>query len=106
MDPLERKNALVVSVVQARDLVAEPERGYPEPHAVAETFVQLIKDPTAEVFYEQQIIPDEVFEVYMSSQVQGRASQRSPVPPDVDSDRSTSRKRQLVSVGSGLIYSC
>ena len=97
MDPLERKNALVVSVVQARDLIAEPERGYPEPHAVADIFISMIKDPTADVFYEQQTVPDEVFEVYMSSQAQARATQRSPVPPDVDSDRSTSRKRQLVS---------
>lgn len=100
MDPLERKNALVVSVVQARDLIAEPERGYPEPHAAADVFASMIKDPTAEVFFEQQIIPDEVFEVYMSSQAQARATQRSSVPPDVESDRSVSRKRQLVSTGS------
>lgn len=104
MDSLERKNAIVVSVVHARDLISDPERGFREPHDVAEMFVHFMKEPTTEFYWEQQGIPDEVFEVYMSSQAQARATQRSPVPPDVHSDRSTSRKRQLVCANNANVH--
>jgi hypothetical protein len=90
LELLERKNALLISVVQSQGLIADPERGYPHPHEVAALFASHVKEPNEGFFWEPQPIPDLVFDVYLSTQ----RTQRH----DVGESRLNSRKRGLVSV--------
>jgi hypothetical protein len=90
IDPLERKSALLISVVQARSLVAEPERGSAEPHVQAFVISEHIKEPTDDFEWEPQPIPDEIFDVYLSSQV------RTSPHANEEAGDSNSRKRRMV----------
>ncbi|PFH58873.1 hypothetical protein XA68_13097 [Ophiocordyceps unilateralis] len=55
---VERKHALLSGVVNARPLINDPERGYPEPHEVAGTFVDYINGSTDTIAYLPIPIPD------------------------------------------------
>ncbi|KAJ9143880.1 Citron Rho-interacting kinase [Pleurostoma richardsiae] len=94
-DSLERKNALLVSVNQARGVISSPEREYLEPHVIAEKFSTWIKDPTADFYWEAQSIPDEIFDAYLNSQAGARASRSVSRQLTGDPTRST-RKRLLM----------
>lgn len=91
LEPQERKNALLIAVSKAWDLVLNPphlgDRG--QPHLIAGEFAALIKDPNYEWEWEPHTIPENVCDVYSSSENQGDLE-----PPRVAS-RSTSKKRQL-----------
>ncbi|TPX17658.1 uncharacterized protein E0L32_012037 [Thyridium curvatum] len=95
LDALERKNALLISTVQSRPLILDPERGYPEPHEAAEIFSRYIRNPTNDFDWEPQPIPDDIFDVYLSSQVPQQATQEQMLRPEQDTTRGTSRKRLL-----------
>jgi hypothetical protein len=94
-DSLERKNALLVSVNQARGVISSPEREYLEPHVIAEKFSTWIKDPTADFYWEAQSIPDEIFDAYLNSQAGACASRSVSRQLTGDPTRST-RKRLLM----------
>lgn len=92
--PMERKNALVLSIVHARQCLVDPERGMLEPHQVAMRFGSYIREPDSDFHWEPHPIPDEVFEVYLSNS-QPEAPQTSG---DVNMEReesAVSRKRQI-----------
>ncbi|KPM41571.1 hypothetical protein AK830_g4960 [Neonectria ditissima] len=65
---LERKNALLSGIVQARKLIDDPDRGYGDPHEVAEVFSNYLNGFTESISWEPQSIPDYVLDFYLSSQ--------------------------------------
>ncbi|KAM5358242.1 hypothetical protein ACJZ2D_015460 [Fusarium nematophilum] len=68
MSTLERKNALLSGIVNARRYLEDPERGYVEPHQVAEVFASYLNGFTDAVGWEPQAIPDDVLDVFDKSQ--------------------------------------
>lgn len=89
MGPLERKNALLSGIVRARKLVSDPERGYSEPHGIASVFVEYFNGQTDTIISEPVPLPDEVLDIYLSSQSQ-------PQMPLVSLPELEGRKRKLV----------
>ncbi|KAL8391974.1 hypothetical protein RB595_002259 [Gaeumannomyces hyphopodioides] len=91
LEPQERKNALLIAVSKAWELVQSPphlgDRGRPD--LIANEFATLIKNPNYEWEWEPCTLPETVLEVYSSSQNTGDLE-----PPRVAS-RSASKKRQL-----------
>ncbi|KAK1829629.1 hypothetical protein QBC39DRAFT_356038 [Podospora conica] len=66
---LERKNALNVVSVLAKELLRSPQDGYPEPHQAAELFAAFLKDPeNTDIDWQPQRIPDKYLHVWASSQ--------------------------------------
>ncbi|KAH7152294.1 putative HDA1 complex subunit, partial [Dactylonectria estremocensis] len=65
---LERKNALLSGIVQARRLIDDPDRGYGDPHEVAEVFSNYLNGFTESISWEPQSIPDYVIDFYLTSQ--------------------------------------
>ena len=69
MDPLERRNAINFALVASQGLVSDPTpTGFMEPHEVAQQFAGLLRDPDLVLDWEPQAIPDELFDIYLSSQ--------------------------------------
>lgn len=92
MDPLDRRNALVVSLVQIRDLLADTGIKAPLPHDLASLFADFILNPSDEFEYSPQAIPDYACDVYST---QPRAANLNATELDeVKSPKG--RKRQLV----------
>ncbi|KAL8333997.1 hypothetical protein RB593_003583 [Gaeumannomyces tritici] len=91
LEAQERKNALLIAVSKAWELVLNPphlgDRGRPD--LIATEFANLIKNPNYEWEWEPYTLPETVFEVYSSSENTGDLE-----PPRAPS-RSASKKRQL-----------
>ena len=87
---LERKSALLAGVVHSRTLILDPDRDHPEPHQLAALFVSYLNGEVDEVAWEPIPVPDEVVDIYLSSQA------RSQLPSTGAAD-DNGRKRKLVS---------
>jgi hypothetical protein len=61
---LEVKNAVLASTVSAGRYLEEPERGYCEPHEVAEIFANYLNGITDTLNWEPQGIPDDVLDIF------------------------------------------
>ncbi|KAF4595003.1 HDA1 complex subunit [Ophiocordyceps camponoti-floridani] len=83
LGPLERKHALLSSVVRATPLISDPERGYPEPHQLAGTFADYINGSADAITCDTIPIPDGVLDVFLTPTEAGTT-------PQLDS-----RKRRL-----------
>ncbi|KAH7166039.1 putative HDA1 complex subunit, partial [Dactylonectria macrodidyma] len=88
ISPLERKNALLSGIVQARRLIDDPDRGYGDPHEVAEVFSNYLNGFTESISWEPQSIPDYVIDFYLTSQP------RSQIPAE-KSGEGNGLKRKL-----------
>ncbi|PHH72857.1 hypothetical protein CDD82_5771 [Ophiocordyceps australis] len=69
----ERKNALLSGVVKARTLVAEPDRGCPEPHEVAANLFDFLNGETSILSLEPVPVPDDVLDIFVSSQTRSQS---------------------------------
>ncbi|KAJ4319675.1 hypothetical protein N0V84_006229 [Fusarium piperis] len=76
MSTLESKNSLLASVILARRYLEDPERGYGDPHQVAEIFSNYLNGITDVVSWEPQSIPDDVLDVFVAN------SQSQSLPED------------------------
>ncbi|KAF4452666.1 hypothetical protein F53441_4534 [Fusarium austroafricanum] len=61
---LEIKNAVLAYTVSAGRYLEDPERGYGEPHEVAEMFANYLNDITDTLNWEPQGIPDDVLDIF------------------------------------------
>ncbi|KAF5547307.1 hypothetical protein FMEXI_5216 [Fusarium mexicanum] len=61
---LETQNAILASTVSASRYLEEPERGYCEPHEVAEIFANFFNGNTDTLNWEPQGIPDDVLDIF------------------------------------------
>ncbi|KAF4972296.1 hypothetical protein FZEAL_9623 [Fusarium zealandicum] len=68
LPPLERKNALLSSIVLARNLLVSPETGYRDPYQVAKVFANYLNGVTEALNYVPQDIPENVFNIWAQSQ--------------------------------------
>lgn len=91
LSPLERKNALLSGIVRSRQLVSDPDRGYPEPHELASLFLDYLNGQVEGVIWEPIPVPEEVMDIYLSSQ------SRSQMPIQGTPEPENARKRKLVS---------
>jgi hypothetical protein len=99
IDPLERKNAVNFALVASKDVIRDPARsGFQEPHQLAVQFAEFVTDPSGELDWEPQSIPDVLFDFYRSSQIQPEESLQDSGGRVADSARSNSRKRIMVSI--------
>ncbi|OAA54198.1 hypothetical protein ISF_08425 [Cordyceps fumosorosea ARSEF 2679] len=89
LSPLERRHALLVSIVNARKLTNDPDRGYPEPYQIASIFYDYLNGAIEGVLWEPIPIPEGVLDIYMNSQSQ---SQSQSLPA---AETEVSRKRKL-----------
>ncbi|OAR02664.1 hypothetical protein LLEC1_01824 [Akanthomyces lecanii] len=69
---LERRNALLAGIVNARKLTSDPDRGYPEPHEIASGFCDFLNGAVEGVLWEPIPLPEDVLDIYMSSQSQSQ----------------------------------
>lgn len=92
LEPLERKNALLAGIVNARRLTTDPDRGYPEPHDIATMFCDFLNGAVEGVLWEPVPLPEEVLDVYMS--LQSEAQPQSPAA-EGEGEGESSRKRKL-----------
>lgn len=76
MSTLESKNSLLASIILARRYLEDPERGYGDPHQVAEIFSNYLNGITDAVNWEPQGIPDDVLDVFATN------SQSQSLPED------------------------
>lgn len=91
LSPLERKNALMSGIVRSRQLVSDPDRGYPEPHEAASIFLDYLNGELDNVIWEPVPVPEDVLDVYMSSQARPQMPEVAPgTTPEPES-----RKRKL-----------
>lgn len=86
---LERRNALLAGIVNARKLTSDPDRGYPEPHEIAIMFCEYLNGVVEGVLWEPLPLPEEVLDIYMSSQSQ------VPTHTHAIPDAEGGRKRKL-----------
>lgn len=89
--PLERRNALLAGMVNARKLTSDPDRGYPEPYEIANMFCDFLNGAVEGVLWEPIPLPEDVLDIYMSSQSQSQSQSQQPVAAQTES----SRKRKL-----------
>ncbi|PHH74596.1 hypothetical protein CDD80_2969 [Ophiocordyceps camponoti-rufipedis] len=75
LGPLERKHALLSSVVRATPLISDPERGYPEPHQLAGTFADYINGSADAIICDTIPIPDGVLDVFLTQTESGTTPQ-------------------------------
>lgn len=87
LSPLERRNALLAGIVNARKLTSDPDRGYPEPHEIASGFCDFLNGAVEGVLWEPIPLPEDVLDIYMSSQSQSQ----QPVVAEAEG----TRKRKL-----------
>ena len=103
---LERKNALNLAVAAAKNYLRPSFRSIegdsPEPHIAAEMFSNFLKNPEIGLNWEPQPLPEEVFDLWLSSQPESQAQAQRGVDIDplqqfVSSDEQHRRKRPSVS---------
>ncbi|KAG5923784.1 hypothetical protein E4U42_004830 [Claviceps africana] len=88
---LERKNAIISGIVRARQLVGDPDRGYPEPHELASLFLDYLNGLVEGIMWDSVPLPEDILDVYVNSQ------SRSQIPAtDTSNVIRDSRKRKLV----------
>lgn len=93
LDELERRNAMSLVLVESQKEI-QNSLSDKEPHKLAEMFADFVIDPTSEPAYEPQTIPDEYFEVYLSSQAsQSRAIRQAATVASQIEPGHNSRKR-------------
>ena len=85
---LERKNALLSGIVRSRQLVSDPERGYPEPHEIASLFLDYLNGQVEGIVWDPVPVPEEVMDIYLSSQT------RSQMPTSGTPEPNNDRKRK------------
>ncbi|RDA83316.1 hypothetical protein CP532_6556 [Ophiocordyceps camponoti-leonardi (nom. inval.)] len=90
LSPVEHKNALLSSVVRARQLISDPERGYLEPHEIASKFVDYLNNAASAIAYEPVPLPDDIAHIF-TTQGDGEMSDSSSSLTDRDG-----RKRKHV----------
>ncbi|KAG5943013.1 hypothetical protein E4U53_007118 [Claviceps sorghi] len=87
---LERRNALVSGIVRARQLVGDPDRGYPEPHELASLFLDYLNGLVEGIIWDPVPLPEDILDVYLNTQ------SRSQIPAkDTFNVVGNSRKRKL-----------
>lgn len=91
---LEAKNAILACTVSAGRYLEDPERGYGEPHKVAEVFAAYLNGNTDTLDWEPQTIPDDVLDIFENPMSQIRTLF------SIDSLHGNGLKRKYVSVGS------
>jgi len=96
IDALERKHILLGCIFHALELIRQPQHQQPEPHEVAEAYASQLKEPTAAFSWPPCPIPEEVFDVFKSSQVHSSGARDSSTPLDAEVTKPNGRKRQLV----------
>ncbi|SPJ74841.1 uncharacterized protein FTOL_04572 [Fusarium torulosum] len=69
---LEAKNAILACTVSAGRYLEDPERGYGEPHKVAEVFAAYLNGNTDTLNWEPQTIPDDVLDIFENPMSQTR----------------------------------
>ncbi|KAM0267719.1 hypothetical protein ACHAPA_005556 [Fusarium lateritium] len=69
---LEAKNAILACTVSAGRYLEDPERGYGEPHKVAEVFAAYLNGNTDTLNWEPQTIPDDVLDIFENPMTQTR----------------------------------
>ncbi|KAF5659188.1 hypothetical protein FHETE_9537 [Fusarium heterosporum] len=70
---LEAKNAILACTVSAGRYLEDPERGYGEPHEVAEVFAGYLNGITDILNWAPQSIPDDVLDIFENPMSQTRA---------------------------------
>ncbi|KAM0346080.1 hypothetical protein ACHAPU_005845 [Fusarium lateritium] len=70
---LEAKNAILACTVSAGRYLEDPERGYGEPHEVAEVFAGYLNGVTDVLNWAPQSIPDDVLDIFENPMSQTRA---------------------------------
>ncbi|KAJ4140853.1 hypothetical protein NW768_000057 [Fusarium equiseti] len=70
--PLEELNAMLACTVSAGRYLEDPERGYSEPHEVAEIFARHLNGVTDTSNWEPQGIPDDVLDIFASPMSQNQ----------------------------------
>lgn len=63
---LERKNALNLATATVKHSLASPESTYQDPHEVAEIFAKFLRHPEDGLNWEQQVLPDDVFDLWLT----------------------------------------
>jgi hypothetical protein len=91
---LEAKNAILACTVSAGRYLEDPERGYDEPHKVAEVFAAYLNGNTDTLNWEPQTIPDDVLDIFENPMSQTRTLF------SMDSLHGNGLKRKYVSAGS------
>ncbi|KAK3358951.1 hypothetical protein B0T25DRAFT_577161 [Lasiosphaeria hispida] len=74
LDGIERKGALNLALATTKDLLRNPESGHPEPHDAASIFANFFRNPESGLNWEHRALPDDIFDVWLSSQVQPESS--------------------------------
>ncbi|KAK0719622.1 hypothetical protein B0H67DRAFT_573592 [Lasiosphaeris hirsuta] len=92
LEGIERKGALNLALATAKDLLRNPESGHPEPHDAASIFASFLRNPENGLNWEHQVLPDDIFDVWLSSQVEPESSGNVPQHPEV-LNGPTNRKR-------------
>lgn len=70
--PLEELNAMLACTVSAGHYLEDPERGYSEPHEVAEIFARYLNGVSDTSNWEPQGIPDDVLDIFASPMSQNQ----------------------------------
>lgn len=68
VSPLERKHALLSSIVLARRIVEDPDPGYGDPHEIAKVFTDYLNGYSDSIVWEPHPIPDNILDVFQNSQ--------------------------------------
>lgn len=100
LTPVERKNALMSGIVRSRQLVSDPDRGYPEPHELASLFLNYLNGQVEGIIWEPIPVPEEVMDIYIGSQ------SRSQMPIESTPEPDNARKRKLVRCATSNNLSC
>ncbi|KAJ6785376.1 hypothetical protein PWT90_04537 [Aphanocladium album] len=92
---LERRNALLAGIVNARKLTSDPDRGYPEPHEIASMFCDFLNGAVEGVLWEPMTLPEDVLDIYMSwqSQQPAMAEAEGSRKRKLDDDKEEEAKR-------------
>jgi hypothetical protein len=90
---LEETNAMLACTVSAGRYLEDPERGYSEPHEIAEIFARYLNGITDTLGWEHQRIPGDVLDIFESPISQNQLLFA------VDSLHGNGHKRKFVSVG-------
>ena len=88
---LEHKSALLLSIVNARPLLADPPR-LPQPPFVAKIFSDYVNDEVQSIAWDPEPIPPSVVDVYANSQSLSQMPRESSFDPETGG-----RKRKIVS---------
>lgn len=90
LTPLEKKNALMSGIVRARQFLAEPDRGLPEPHEPASVFLDYLNGLAKGIAWNPVPVPEEILDIYVESQ------SRSQMPTAAgNTELENARKRKL-----------